>query len=1113
MGDSWNRMGSGATTTDNVGLFCAFAADLFGSLRDFLDMLATICGTLSALCYVVGGLLIIFGLALVWLAGIGAPLITAGGWLCRAGNLLGRVNNILAAVVRALSVLTTIFRTAAAFMVPTDQYAAQLQLLGADASTFGDKAGAKAADSTAGNLNNRLRAGTERRVNDGIANRSPQGQAGADQATRVQQLQDADAQRLASEAEAERQRQAQNQPPPAQDPANPNAHPPNGQNPQNGPNQDPNNPNRQPNDQDPNDPSRRRPGDVDTEPPRRSLFRRIVGKLPIINTAVTEFEHVARDVQDMFQNPARVGREQLSPEAWRQIEARVNGKAEQLGNRLRDLNADLDRARNEPQQDAEQIANIQREISSTERKLARVRSSLQEAQRAIPAAEAHQNALNRESADQEADPNGPTGRQRELERTRRQVRDLQNERRRVEGELQSANERLQAAQAAESEAQQRAADAERAHDDHVNSDEYRQREQAHRQEHARQQQQRVHEMDRLNTEAADLERRATHAEQAAPLRQTAQQQRAQADEAKQRAQRALTDMKAFENTRIKLTSDNGGADGMTNRRLISVDGDTVTVTNGRGQTETFPISAIVGPKSLRQAAGRVTRENAEAARLTTEAEAATTRADGLAPEGTDPQALRTQASGLRDQSLTTLAQHDQNLNPGELPDAQRDQLRTARTQATGAHSSASGQTQSLQTNVNNLQGENTRLNSELTQAQRNLQEQEALDRRMPGIQQNADLNRGSSGNATGGVGSAYKGVGEGLTRSLGIVEGLFGLLSTATQHSAYMQSKITRDANGKITEDKRTIGTAAEGATQGMRNTVLDATLGVMGHEHAMTDQRETPEQLLTFGQQQAERERNRAATIQALLACTPPITNIEQMNTKRTAALAAYDQYNIAWGDARKAFEAEQIVTQLSAQTLSMAQQGQPLQQSSQAMSAPLNQSVADEQSRQGVLSGLSSQAMQQPEGGIAGIVTGLIAKLAEHADRMDDQPNPPTADSGEQIQQGPTRANEEKTQRAEQANTASQEQRAFLDQAIAARATQEQHVTTSITTLEQKHQEEQAILAEIKNQKAAAIVRQEQHRAVVEENASGFLNEYNQMEAWRADYQAKRAAVETMQ
>ena len=150
------------------------------------------------------------------------------------------MNNILAAVVRALSVLTTIFRTAAAFMVPSDQYAAQLQLLGADASTFGDKAGAKAADSTAGNLNNRLRAGTERRVNDGIANRSPQGQAGADQATRVQQLQDADAQRLASEAEAERQRQAQNQPPPAQDPANPNAHPPNGQNPQNGPNQDPN---------------------------------------------------------------------------------------------------------------------------------------------------------------------------------------------------------------------------------------------------------------------------------------------------------------------------------------------------------------------------------------------------------------------------------------------------------------------------------------------------------------------------------------------------------------------------------------------------------------------------------------------------------------------------------------------------------------------------------------------------------------------------------------------------------------------------------------------------------------------------------------------------------
>ncbi|MEY3211777.1 MAG: hypothetical protein RIT28_2258, partial [Pseudomonadota bacterium] len=655
-------------------------------------------------------------------------------------------------------------------------------------------------------------------------------------------------------------------------------------------------------------------------------------------------------------------------------------------------------------------------------------------------------------------------------------------------------------QTAETEAQQRAADATKAHDDHINSEDYRSREQAHRQEHARQQQQRQHDIDRLTTEAADLERRAVHAEQAAPLRQTAQQQRVQADEAKQRAQRALTDMKAFENTQIKLTSADGGADGVIHRRLISVDGDTVTVTNGRGQTMTLPITAIKYPKSLRDLAARVRTENAEAQRLTTEAEAATTRADGLAPEGTDPQALRTQAATLRDQRLSTQQARDQNLNPGELPDSQRDQLRTARNQATGAHSTASGQTQSLQTRVNTLQGDNTRLNSELTQAQRSLQEQEALDRRMPGMVDNAALNRSSSGNATGGVGSSYKGVGESILRGLGLMDTLFGLFGEANRNSAYLRSK-THDEKGNP-NDQRTLGLAAEMGANSLYT-----------GPRAMTDQRETGDQLLAFGQQQAERERGRAATIQALLSCTPPVENIEAMTKKRSDAMAAYNNYSTAWAEARAAYEAELVVTQLSAQTLSMAQQGQPLVQSSQAMSAPLNQSVADEQSRQGVLSGLTNQTMQQPEGGIAGIVTGLIAKLAEHADRMDEQPNPPSSDSGEQIQSGPTRANEEKTQRAEQANTASQEQRAFLDQAIAARATQEQHVTTSITTLEQKHQEEQAILAEIKNQKAAALVRQEQHRAVVEENASGFVSEFNQMEAWRADYQAKRAAVETMQ
>jgi hypothetical protein len=1072
MGDSWNRMGSGATTTDNIGLFCAFAADLFGSLRDFVDMLATICGTLSALCYVVGGLLIIFGLALVWLAGIGAPLITAGGWLCRAGNLLGRVNNILSAVVRVLSLLTVIFRTAAAFMVPSDQYAAQLQLLGADAGNFGQKAGAKVADDTASKANKGWRERVENRVNTGVASRSPQGQAGADQAERVRQLQEADAQRLVAEAEAERQRQAQN-----------------GQNPQN----DPNHPANQQNGQDPqNDPNRtpdnERPLDDNplNRPSQPSRIRAFLSKITVVKRAFDELE--------------RMGRQQHTVDTWKQVEAKLHESAQKITADLTRLNSELTAINADPNPDPQKVREITGQIRDLQTSATRTRRSLDEAQRAIPLAEDRARAVKDEESASGSDPNQTVRKQR-LEETRRKVAELETRRQSLQDDTTATQRKLDDARVAADEAAQRADSAERAHTDHIGSDDYKRREAHHRQQHTDRQNRRTADVDRMTAEIAEKERLATRAEQAAPLRDGAKQQETLATEATQRAERALTDMKSFENTRIKLDSDDGGADGLVHRRLISVNGDTVTVTNGQGKTQTLPISAIRYPKSLRDLAARVKSERGEAQRLRDEAKQATERADAMAAEGTNPAALRQEAEALRAETARVQREQQADATPGTMPDAQRDQLAAAKDTQRGEKTAASGRVTAAEQELARLSGEQSQVDRELGAERQSLQRQQDNDAEIGVLTENDGLNRGSSGNATGGVGSAYKGVGE------WVMNEAFAWIERLVAGADAADAKVGPATPGAAAPapEKRSIGGYVEQGVNGLVN--------LTGLERAMTDQKETPEQLLAFGQQQAERERGRTATIQALLSATPPIENIEGMTAKRTRAMEAYNDYSVAWAEARGAYEAELIVTQLSAQTLSMAQQGQPLVLASQAMTAPLNQSVTDEQSRQGVLSGLSNQTMQQPEGGIAGIVTGLISKLAEHADRMDDQPNPPSADSGEQIQQGPTRANEEKTQRAEQANTASQEQRAFLDQAIAARATQEQHVTTSITSLEQKHLEEQAILAEIKNQKAAALVRQEQHRAVVEENASGFLNEFNQMEAWRADYQAKRAAVETMQ
>jgi hypothetical protein len=137
IGDTLSNLGSAEDAGDVIGILCAAFADLFSGLRDLLDFVQQIVGTLSALCYIIGGICIIFGLALLWLAGVGAPFVTAGGWLVRAGGILARINSALGIVVLILSALAAVFRSAAAFLVPAHMYASQLGGVSEAGGAFG----------------------------------------------------------------------------------------------------------------------------------------------------------------------------------------------------------------------------------------------------------------------------------------------------------------------------------------------------------------------------------------------------------------------------------------------------------------------------------------------------------------------------------------------------------------------------------------------------------------------------------------------------------------------------------------------------------------------------------------------------------------------------------------------------------------------------------------------------------------------------------------------------------------------------------------------------------------------------------------------------------------
>lgn len=139
--DAWGD----ASGTERFGLVLSAIADLMLGIGSIIEMAQSILGQLSTICYVAGGILIAVGLALLWL-GVGAGLLTAGGWLVRAGGLLARINTVLGPVAFFFSTMGMVFRTAGAFFVPADMFAGELTAVGDAATDFGGKAGKKVGD-------------------------------------------------------------------------------------------------------------------------------------------------------------------------------------------------------------------------------------------------------------------------------------------------------------------------------------------------------------------------------------------------------------------------------------------------------------------------------------------------------------------------------------------------------------------------------------------------------------------------------------------------------------------------------------------------------------------------------------------------------------------------------------------------------------------------------------------------------------------------------------------------------------------------------------------------------------------------------------------------------
>jgi len=1038
IGDTLSHLGEAEDAGDVIGILCAAFADLFSGLRDLLDMVQQIVGTLSALCYIVGGICIIFGLALLWLAGVGAPFVTAGGWLVRAGGILARINSALGIVVLILSALAAVFRTAAAFLVPAQMYASQLGGVSEAGGAFGEKAGAKVGDmagsATRDAISNRVTRSSpsapDGETGDGPARGENDTNRVRDDVDQANRDLEADTNRLREDVEAQHPAEGEGTTPRDGE---------EGTTPRDGE-------------------EGQRPRDDGDQPSRvRRFFSAVVR--PVTN-AVGELVNSCRDLSRLATDPDQSAREGLAPYL------RIRDNVTALEGQVRDLSRQLDQlADSSP--DRQRLAT---ELDRAQRSLERERGALERVGERVEDAT---NRNNQDEANQRANQSRQDGSEEGVQRLQDEAAAKQTERETTQQQRDQLTEQIERTNSELETARQNAEVEARARQDaETEQGNIRQHEEAAT---ARQQAGDLEGQQRgLRQEADSLRGQAADAERAGRMRQEAQTVQDAADAATQRADDALQSMRdrwGGGDSRIPVQVPDGeGGQTTSRRRVLEITDDGVVVTEGRGGRRLVPFDQVE-VQAMRAQGDELQRSRRQAEQSNTEAQRRNAEADAIAPPDQDPTALRERANAANEQADAMQSQIDSahersQVDTGRSREEHEAALADARARGERAAGSGDAVTR-LEGQLESQRGERTAADQRIRDLETEISDLERRTRDAESMRHQTEyVENSSSGNAPGGVGSAYK----------DLLEGPFFTLITLLTG--------TRDNVLAMPEAQRpqSLGDAAQ--------------MGVQ----ALGLQPETKEQIQRIGNQQA--------LIEELLLFPPPV-EMESMFEHRDAARQAADQYLVSHEQSYRCYVAEQAVTNMAADTETLANAGEPIVAAAQESQQNVQEGQAEEDRRASALAGANTETPEQ-DSGFASLVADLIMEMADRGDATEGQPNAGDGASGEQMANAQGQAGEAATEETDAARGYSDEQRALLDQALSFGEQQEAEAQCNIDQLHAKHDEEVAIRDEITNQKNQALAEREQHKSTVVDEANAFISDFTALAGWAEEYKRRRELIE---
>ncbi len=1081
---------------DGVGVFCAALADFFSGLRDILDACATLIGTLSALCYVIGGILILAGLALCWFFGVGAPLITAGGWLVKAGGVLARINTVLGLIVIALSTLATIFRVAAAFLVPADMYAAQLGGVGTDAKAFGEKTGAKLGDATAG------------KIKEGVANQVKTDKSKApDSEGDGETKGKSDAKQLKDKVEGENKkledttRKIQDDAQKAKEEAERKAK---------------------------EDEENKKKGDDDGT--RAKVKRAIVTAVKIVGVIVTSpVKGAVQSVQDMktefgritstfkeagklFSDPRAAAADGLS-QMRESMDQRIDKakekheatkqKVDDARAKIKELSAELRTAKDGGASKTE-IAEIRTKLSTAKSDLEKAKNAIKPSYEAmkeeIQKAEAWKKKMNG-GKQKEADASDARLKKAEdldamkedLDKKKGEKKQLEDDTKKLKqdvdetaAKLEEAKKKQAAAKTELDEAQKKLDDVKKHVDGHEKALEQKKRADSLRAKQTE-----------MNDSAAAMNKRANDVDQARGIRKEVKSLEQSVKSTEANAEKAKKTL----DSRVGKTVTFGAEGGNQTGRVVSVSPDGIVVVDKQGNQSTVGFDKVVAPNTFETAAQRYAEANKKITETKTEIETKKAEADKLDPNRDDPKNLRDRAQKKQQDA----AKYDDDIAKADAKskydgtDKSYDEIKAEQQELSGKRNDASkksggandevtqldGKLKSTKDTIQKKESAATKLDAEIKKLTGEYKEIEAMQ------QQLAYARDSSSGNATGGVGSSYKDLYE---KGNGILQ-WFGMERPPEQY--------VLDGVAALTESLGIVDQFPDAAPTdpNSRGTIGDMVKqGIEGWTGAPKD----IDEVKRIGAQHARTEE----AVGKLMNLNAP-ADILAMMDHREKAKDAFSEMRDAHEQAYRAYTAEQTVDRVAAATKALAEkEGKPLHETSKATKAPIQSAVPIEEQRKQTLQGANPDT-KKSDSTLTSMVMDIVAKVAEHGDRIDDSPNTGSPNGGKDVAQNQDEADKQAKERKKESVGASDEQAQVLEKALEVQALQEATIGKNIESLQDKYDSEMAIKQEIQRQKAEALQRREAAKAQVEENSSAFKTEYDALSAWAAEYKSRREAI----